>query len=659
MASEPTPLLDRLLSSVRTGMLLGALSVVAGFSLAMFTQANPIEPIESTADGYCLRALWAISSAGDGEGKIRFRHAVSKLQVGDHFRSASLLVHHGNTALGSLVADHDLDVVQAEALLQDARTRNANLPEALRPIVPLVDSSVLVASLARETLTSSRTLRSCTKYSATANLCSDRVLLARDDFVRQEVHEMAVIVVETSSGTERALLGLDGQLLLDVYDGMPNTNIEFGLTSICTQAASDTIAGNAHNAYALHYDSLGQFFTNSTIPNRPDACLNDDVYETRRWLPIESATPATWLGNSALAVGVSSDNAIAQPACVEVTNASLLDPIGVLSCGTFDAATGGCDHVGSAGAGMGSVPLARVARRPLRYALRDAGATQTAIVDLHADPTDFYGSDDVIARSLFAFAMIVFISLAISVRAQGGLSAPELFTYSVTWTGSTEMPIDESAVEKAWISPDGTLDVVLLLLRVVLLGTSILVRLKNRLVIHLVVDILGVGASLTLLLMRSSVELSAGFESLLAFGGSTWLLDGLLALMASATTYPMYQDALSHSVLARVAAVSLLVSQSLPRAILCVGLSRTAQYSPTFEKGFKELSSVAAGLWCVVAFSTSYLASTALHALFYFSTRGLETPAEFYAVASGVVALVLLSAVRAILATPKSAFLVA
>ena len=123
-------------------------------------------------------------------------------------------------------------------------------------------------------------------------------------------------------------------------------------------------------------------------------------------------------------------------------------------------------------------------------------------------------------------------------------------------------------------------------------------------------------------------------------GGSSFLVDGLKALLAVSGSYPVYEPNAeeSFSTLARVAMGTILASQVIPRMLVSTGVALAAAASPVFSPSFKLVSALAAGLWSVHIFATALLLCTgALRPVLFHSGRAVEDLSLMLWIAAAVV----------------------
>ena len=696
-------------ASSRLGALLGLLVAAVAVVLGSVFALNPVEPCfhfqgDAAASTHCLRSYWAPSVGGDGRAEKRVWHLQAQLSVGTHPRTAKLLVHLDGAAETLLARDLDLSAEEAAAVVAEVRNRSE------WSSVMVVDAQTLVAGLANERLTSSSTLEDCVAVVAghPLRVCSDEIVEARDEpnhepVARQRVLRAGMVVVPSSVGsTERRLLGLDGDLY--PLPSLLSTGgaLAVGATSLCivspAQAhatAVDVLASSWRPQLADDFlpaarveleVANGTLEASGGLPNGLglDGCTAATAPAVR-WLPSRSAAAQTWFGASE-AVGVSSDEALAEPACgVFGPPEATTSAAAVLACASNPEACSGEEP---------SLAYADVARRPVLLAW-GADGLEGAVVALVGNgrgrANALYGTLDEVGQATWRLALLALLASALGIRSRSGLSAAQLLSRGVHWASyeyappSKDAPVGEEAAaagalvvrasgSKALgvlaqrivsLESERVLDATLLLARVVQFFVGLEARIANGMQLSIIADALGCVASIGLLAMRVSLELPdnrrLGADGL-ALGGSSFLLDGLKALLSVSAAFPTYEPASenSFSTLARVAVGALLAAQVLPRALASVGVAYAAAKSPLFSQSFQAMSGVAVLLWLVHVCAASLLLSTgAIRPVLFASGRAMEDLSLLLFSSAGVVLVLVAAATSGVFARAERAVCIA
>ena len=625
------------------GAVLGLLAVTAGALLGGIAPLAPFEPgfvyrdaapaAGADARLSCVRGHWDQPLLQGGP----WWHYVAALRLGDPSQAARLLLRLDVPAATGLAEALGVALVDAEAVIAAAHAHQATLAPAHSPgFLAVVSSDRLVSSVASPYRTPSATLADCTQPLAhvPAVVCTERVRLVarnpnRAPSVQLTTRSLAVVLVGAAGvGTVASLNGLDGELFLD--DGSEEATAAVGLTTLCTTAAGSAAADGGAPLVALRGDAgttLSATLDAATglrAALAPTARCGADGSEAALY-PIASAHPRTLLGHAGLGVGDAEAYDAAACGNASVGTAASATAVGALTCGVQPRA---CDASAAP-----TLPMADVARRAL---LLERNGTRVDVT-LGEGSDAVYGGLDELALALLRFGALVVVSLAADARSKCGVSGAELLTETLRAASD----LDEMEVKPC--SSGRLVSVLMLVLRVAQIGWLAAQLVANHASVVLGFEATSCALSGVLLLLQLAVVGEPEVRRTL-FGGSSWLLDAMSALLLLSAHLPFGEErqARGFLVVARAAVGAVLITQVLPRLAVNAGATLSAAASERYTAGFRTLSAVASVLQSAQGFLVGALvASVLLRTLASLSAASNGN----FAVTMAIIAMVLVATV--------------
>lgn len=628
-------------ATLAVGTLVGIVALIVGT-----TSVAPAEPFFKVRDAaFCVRSEWQPTSEApvptlnptDRGSGARFHALVARLEVGSPARTARVFVHL-DAAQAAAPASGDADL----RLALDVLVTSTRHPR--RPTSTGLDACVLNASVSG-TMT-----------------CTDEVYAyAPSPDALAEASPMRMQLVP------RAGLGLEAQL--GGFDGE-----WFPLRHAARLGAGTGFVVGGANACLGPRDALEWRSVERVVAPGERTRLQCAAGErgaplaSKTVLPSDASMPTSWLGSGA--VGLNDGSLLEEASCGAFGPRTPAN----WSAGWFQAIQGGTP----AELGRASVLSTQdLALHALRWPDAALAPNDLQVRDERGAHTD----GDSVTLTGFQFVVLSLVAVVTSVRAASGVSAARLLLKSLRWAefgaqavrdeddaddedqdgktdadrvgsgnGTALLPLDglqgvqedldearlaarrrKAEGEHAMESSDALVGLVLLGVRGLGIWFHASSYWRNGLGAVVALDSCSVGLSVLLFLARQGLILDekvlGAFSVVEAttLGGSTWLHDGLLALLATSTHLPLYEPEAEaqFSTLLRTAVGVLLLLQLWPRACCCAASASAAAASARFDDLFRAMSGVAAGAWLLhVALALALFGTTVIGPAVRASARG-------------------------------------
>ena len=549
------------------------------------------------------------------------------------------------TAYGALV-ERGLSGADVTALL----TALADRPAArFGAGVLLVSSAELVPTLENPVLEPSNDLRECVLPVAgvAVAICDDYLTLTRNpdatDSIIRERHAF-LAVAPALLGIEAQRLGLQAEVFVDAgTDPVTTSGASFGATTFCTFVATDPAdpAGAAglprirasdtlrlEGAYDPTADGrlVGTPHPTQTRCNYASAGTGAAT-STTELFPFRTASGVDTLG-SGRAIGLTNAQAFDAAVCADAQADPSAAAVVTLACA---ASARQCTGYAAA------LPLADVAQRALVFNVTAAGSVH---VTMERSRSKAFWSISELALSLYRLTILCAIVVVAEERARIGINARQLLAAALGWAQATPDTAKDAATSDGLVRTvhHASAAIAMAALRIVLFGLSFESRLANRMYYVLVCDGVSAGLSVLITTIRLGTDTQSAEHDLAAYGGSTWVTDGVMALLSiSIGVGPLHENVASHGfqAVSRVAAGALLLIQVLPRCVVSVAVCAAFSTNLRFFGAFRVLNAAALVAWMLQTFLVATLtAHLFVYALLFSSSAAVLHPLLMLALAA-------------------------